>query len=402
MSLFKKKETKNAIYIGTICSVAYFFTYLCRNILSATSPQMIEAGVLSSNTAAALSSSFFFCYAFGQLLNGIIGEKINVKYMVSGGLGLAGLCTIFFPHLVGMQVLICILYGTMGFFLSMVFSPMSKLIAENVTPIYATRCSLSVEAASLLGAPAAGTLAIIMAFRPAFHSLGVMLLAISVLFFLCVHIMDRKGIVSYNRYPRPRETNGVRVLIKNRIIKFTVISALTGIVRASVVFWLPIYVSEHLGFTPEKAAVIFTISTLFISFSTFASVFAYEKLGYNMELTVFLGFLLSGSSFAGVFFVKHPIANIAFLIAAIFFANCAAEMIWTRYCPSLRDTGMVATATGYLDFISYMAAALSNVLFANAVDTVGWGKLILIWCALMAFGTVIAVPFKRSSTVQKI
>lgn len=397
MNLLKKKDIRNAVYIGAICSLSYFVTYLDRNILSVTSPQMIEAGVFNNDFVAKLSSAFFFCYAVGQLLNGIIGERIKTKYMVASGLGVAGLCSLLFPHLTEMRLLICVLYGAMGFFLSMVFSPMSKLIAENTTPIYATRCTLGMEVGAMLGAPAAGAVAIAMAFRPAFHSVGVMLLVVGALFFFCVQLMERKGIVSCNRYPRPKEKDGIRLLIKNKIVKFTAIAALTGIVRTSVVFWLSIYASQHLGFSPEKAAVIFTISTLVISFSTFFSVFTYEKLGYNMELTIFLSFILSACSFAGVFLIKKPIVNVAFLIAAIFFANCAAVMIWTRYCPSLRNTGMVATATGFLDFISYMAASLSNFLLADAVDRLGWGSLILIWCALMLLGVVISIPAKRTA-----
>ena len=76
-------------------------------------------------------------------------------------------------------------------------------------------------------------------------------------------------------------------------------------------------------------------------------------------------------------------------------SNGAATMLWSRYCPSLRDTGMVSGATGFLDFISYMSAALANLVFANAVTNIGWGNLILVWTALMAAGVVVALPYKR-------
>ena len=46
----------------------------------------------------------------------------------------------------------------------------------------------------------------------------------------------------------------------------------------------------------------------------------------------------------------YKMLDIAFLILAIMASNCAASMLWSRYCPSLRDTGMVSSATGFLDF----------------------------------------------------
>ena len=72
---------------------------------------------------------------------------------------------------------------------------------------------------------------------------------------------------------------------------------------------------------------------------------------------------------------KNPWLNIVLIVLAIMASNGAATMIWSRYCPGLRDTGMVSAATGFLDFVSYMAAAVSSTLFANAVSGIGWSNL---------------------------
>ena len=115
------------------------------------------------------------------------------------------------------------------------------------------------------------------------------------------------------------------------IIKFTLISVITGVVRTTVVFWLPTYISQYLGYSTEQSALIYTAST----------------------------------------------------------------MHWSRYCPGLRDTGMVSSATGFLDFMSYMAASISSTLFANAVSDIGWGNLILVWFGLMLIGVLVAIPHRK-------
>ena len=93
--------------------------------------------------------------------------------------------------------------------------------------------------------------------------------------------------------------------------------------------------------------------------------------------------------------MDQPMLNICLLILAILFNNCAASVLWSIYCPSLRDTGMVSGATGYLDFMSYMAAAVSSTLFANAVTAIGWNNLILVWLVLMAAGVIAALPIGK-------
>ena len=53
---------------------------------------------------------------------------------------------------------------------------------------------------------------------------------------------------------------------------------------------------------------------------------------------------------------------------------------------------MVSSVTGFLDFLSYMAAAVANLVFADAVTAIGWGNLILVWLGLMIIGVIIALP----------
>jgi sugar phosphate permease len=170
---------------------------------------------------------------------------------------------------------------------------------------------------------------------------------------------------------------------------------ITGVVRTSVVFWLPTYISQYHGYLPEDSAKIFTVATLAISFTAFIAVFIYEKLGFNINKTVLLMFSSATVFFALTYFIKSPIFNIVCIVLAIMSSNGAATMLWSRYCPSLRDTGMVSTATGFLDFISYMSAAAANLIFANAVSAIGWGNLILVWMGIMVFGVIVALPYKK-------
>jgi sugar phosphate permease len=170
---------------------------------------------------------------------------------------------------------------------------------------------------------------------------------------------------------------------------------ITGVIRTTVVFWMPTYLSDYLEFTPDNAALIFTVATFIISLTTFIVIFIYEKLGHNMDLTILITFISSSVMFALLYFVRIPVLNIALLVLAIMSSNGAATMLWSRYCPSLRDTGMVSSVTGFLDFVSYMSASFSSTLFANAVSGIGWGNLILVWCGLVVCGVIVALPYGR-------
>jgi predicted MFS family arabinose efflux permease len=279
---------------------------------------------------------------------------------------------------------------------------MTKVVSENTDPIYATRCSLGYTFASFFGSPAAGILASFLVWQNVFAVSSGVLALMSVLGFVCFSVFEKKKIIQYGLYKAEKKgAKNIRALFKHKIIKFSFISILTGVVRTSVVFWLPTYISQYLGFSAKSSASIFTVATLVISMTAFIAVFVYEKLGFDMHKTVLVMFSSSAIFFLLTFLVNIPVLNIAFIVLAIMSSNGAATMLWSRYCPSLRDTGMVSSATGFLDFLSYMAAAAANKIFANAATRIGWGNLILVWLGLMIIGIIVALPYEKIRKVVK-
>ncbi len=273
-----RTATKNAFMLGGMCCLSYLAVYIARNVLSAVTPSLIENGVLSEKQIGYLSSVCFFAYAFGQLINGIIGDKIKAKYMISLGLALAGISGIIFVPLASSPFIATVTYGFTGFLLSMIYAPMTKVVAENTEPIHAERTSIGYTFASFLGSPAAGLLAGFLAWYSVFNTSGIILIVMGIACFLAFTVFEKKKIVQYNLYkPAKAKGGSFSVLFKRKIVKFTIVSIITGVVRTSVVFWMPTYFSQHLGFTPEQSANIFAAGTFVISFSAIIALFIYER-----------------------------------------------------------------------------------------------------------------------------
>jgi len=352
------------------------------------------AGGYSEAYIGKVSSVYFIFYAFGQLINGAIGDRVKARYMISIGLLMAGISNFIFSKMAGITPEIAqYIYGMTGFFLAMIYAPMMKVVAENTEPVYATRCSLGFTFASFFGSPLAGVIASVFVWQSVFGISSIALGVMAVLVFLFFLLFEKQGIVTYGQYQtKEKEKLNIRELVRRRIIRFTLISVITGVVRTTVVFWMPTYISEHLGFAPNQAAMIFTVSTFIISLMAFISVGIYELLKRDLDKTMFYMFISATIFFTLLYFVKNPVLNIICFMLAIMSSNGAASMLWSRYCPSLRDTGRVSTVTGFLDFVSYIAAAVSTVVFSSAVSSIGWGNLILIWICLMVLGVLISCP----------
>jgi hypothetical protein len=120
-----------------------------------------------------------------------------------------------------------------------------------------------------------------------------------------------------------------------------------------------------------------------------------------MNLSLILWFLLASLGFGSLIFIHNRLANIIVLVISVLASNAAATVLWSIYCPSLYKTGMVSTITGFLDFLSYMAAAAASVVFPMLVVNNDWTYVIVACFALMLIGLIISLPIKRKKA-QKV
>ena len=402
MKLIKKSnEAVFAVKIGMLCSFAYMMVYFVRNILSVITPDMIEAGY-ETEYIGLISTVFMAAYAIGQLINGIAGDYVKSKYMICIGLFTAAITNAVFV-LNEIKIIQCIAYGICGFAMSMIYAPITKIVAENTNLEYTTRILLVVTFASFLASPLAGVAAILLHWKALFI-VGSMLLFISgTSCFLCFSVFEKKGEVQYNKFDadikngeEKKTKNKVRILIENDIIRYTFVSLFTGVIRTSVIFWVPTFFVQYLNYSSAEAAGIYSVITLVISAAPYMVVWCYRYIfGKNENRSLLFCFGAGAVSFFLICAVSNAAINVVLITAAMVFGNMASSVLWNIYCPKLKETGAVSTATGYLDFISYVGGAIANIVFANAVTQIGWKPLLVVWGSLMLAGAIIGVSWRK-------
>ena len=389
------EKARGAIYLGTLCSVAYLAVYVARNVLGAVTPKMTADGI-TLDYIGVVSALYLVAYAIGQLINGVIGDIIKAKYMICLGLLSAGVANIVFVCLAPDYPNIApIAYAWTGFSLSMIYGPMTKVVADSTELIYAIRCSLGYTFASFLGSPLAGILATFLSWQATFNVSSLTLVVMAVITFAFFIIFEKRGIVKYSTPKNKSEKQRVdiKLLVSRSIVKFSIISMVTGIVRTSFVGYLSTYFYEHLGYSEEEASSVFSIATFIICFTAFITVYIYEHMNRDMHLCPLIFFGVAAVGFAVLCFVTNPIINVIIMIIAIMASNASATILWSVYCPSMSDTGLVSGITGFLDFLSYAAAALASLLIPKIVTAIGWGNMNLVLAGLMVLGVAICLPY---------
>ena len=116
-----EKSKKYAWLVLLSFGFTYLFFYNGRQNINLVMTQMAQD--LNSSTAimGRVSSALFWCYAFGQLINGRLGAFLGYKRLMTIGVICSAALNIVisFQHSIGM---ITVLWGLNGFFQSMVWA----------------------------------------------------------------------------------------------------------------------------------------------------------------------------------------------------------------------------------------------------------------------------------------
>ena len=158
------------------------------------------ANGFDENFIGTASFVYLICYALGQLINGRIGDKVKSRYMISLGLLLSGITNFIFANIASVSTTAAtVFYGMTGYFLSMIYGSITKVVAENTELVYATRCSMGYTFASFIGSPMAGVAAAALTWQGVFMSSTAALVTMAIVCFSVFLIYEKKGIVKYKK-----------------------------------------------------------------------------------------------------------------------------------------------------------------------------------------------------------
>lgn len=389
-----KHEYKKALIIGTISVFSYIVCYYMRNILSVSTPAMLETGKFTKELVGTLSSIYMIAYAVGQLINGVVGDIIKPKIMVSGGLIISGLFSILFA-LTPIKPIQILCFVFIGFSLSMLRGPLVKTISENTLPKYAQTCCVFFSFSSFAGPLIASLLAILLNWQLTFIISGIFACVISAVVFLVFTALENRKVITFSETQKNKGLKSISKVFKlDRFIFFMFIGGLVEISASSIGFWIPTFFTDRLGYSKETANMLFSAITLVKALAPFITL-AVLKLFRDDELKMInFSFLTGAAFFAAMLLTNNPFVNVTLMLFARLFVGFASTILWSIYIPAQGKTGLVSTVNGVLDFSGYAIAAVANMAFSFTISSLNWNGIIIMWSIMMLSGSIACVIVK--------
>jgi OPA family glycerol-3-phosphate transporter-like MFS transporter len=391
----KKKE----LFLFSLCWIVYFTSYIGRLNYSSVMSVMIDEGILSLSQAGLIGMIYFFAYGFGQLANGVLGDKMNPRYMICVGLVLSALAN-FVMGFAGAFLLMALMWGINGYAQAMLWPPMIRIFAERFTKEAKTKYSINIASSLALGTLTSYFLSACMmkfaTWHAAFYLAATLLLLVAFIWtqgygrverFLEnqtyeIDEVEEMEVVAVKKSEIPLMT----LVLESGLLVLLFPVVIHGILKDGMTQWVPTFIYERFDVSASFSVIVTMVLPLINLTGAYMAGFV-DKRHRHREI-------LSSTYFFGIATLSLILLYLAgtrsVLLTVLLFAVITAVMmavntIFINLVPlNFEAEGKVSTVSGFLNAAAYLGSAISTFVVGVLIEHFGWDVAILGWIIVTA------------------
>ena len=391
----KKQFPKSMVFI--VCYIAYVSIYAARLNLAQASPELIRSGVLTSAEYGFLGSAFFWVYACGRLLNGMIGDRAAPWVMISLGLVLTGTANL----LVGVlppYALILLLWCVNAYGQSMLWSSLlrcmtglyGKQTADKKVPILVS----SVSVGNIAGIVLCTWMVKSVGVRAAFLAPGIVTVLMGVLALMVLRTVPAAPAPAKQSFP-------VKEFVKDKRIRGMLLPALFhGVIKDNIGTWMAMYFVIRYGINLESSALFVLLIPTVGMVGRLVYPMCY-RLSKNRENMISVISFAACGVLAGVMCLNPGNPWVAAVCLSLIYALISIINTSTLSMFPLRfaDKNMVSSVSGVADCFTYLGAGIGSAVYGYWNDGGNFVPMYLSWvvlCVLSIGLLMMQKPFRRN------
>ena len=397
----KISDVRTGAILFGLCWVAYFTSYIGRLNYSAAISTMKESGVVMLSQAGTISMIYLFAYAFGQLVNGSLADRVKPQWMIFWGLLLSSIANMLMG-LVPVYPWLLLFWGANGYFQSMLWPPIIRIIAERYDEERRMKYMVDFATSMLLGTLAsyllsAGALKLWI-WHSVFYIPAALLGIASVVWTLGYRYVEGKVGDADESAPvqaeseQPKSAAGKRGTLRfiissgSTIILIPVI--IHGVIKDGITQWVPTYIYEQFDVSASFSTILTMVLPLINLAGAYMARWADRRHPHHEIRASVIFFVLALLAIA----LLLPLGRYSALLTAGLFAIVtssimAVNTLYINFLPMhFEKQGKVATVSGFMNAVAYMGSALSTYVISILAERMGWGFTVNTWVVILAAG----------------
>lgn len=407
MQTEKKKKLAYATCLIWLCWLIYACSYMGKVNYSANINQVMDYYAVTKGEAGLVGTFFFFAYGAGQIVNGLLCKKYNVKWTIFFSLLVSGTINFTIPF-VSNFALIKFLWLANGVSMSFLWPSLIRLLSENLSKKDMARASVIIGTTVATGTFAIYGLSAIYAtfnFKLAFYTAGVALPAVAIVWLIFLpkfmrgakadaDLQDKmdESVISLPKAQMQKSEGTERKLLFLTIFTLMFYAVATNLIKDGLTTWVPNILKE--GFKlDDSLSIIFTLALPMVTvFGNMFAVALHKKIpnfvgqcAFQFALAGVLILAVIGSLYIGFL----PVTIVGFAFACFFVGACNSIItsIFPLFMKGKVNSGLIA---GILNGFCYAGSTISNYGLGAIRDSFGSWYPVL-WFLLIVCGLVCIV-----------
>ena len=404
-----KKSIKSSVVLIWLCWLVYACSYTGKVNYAANINSIMSFYQVDHSSAGLASTFFFFAYAIGQVVNGLLCKKYNLKWMIFLSLFVSGIVNL----IVGVSdnfTLVQYLWLVNGFTMSILWPSLIRVLSENLRKRDMAKASMLMGTTVATGTfliYALSALFVKIDFKLSFYLPSCLFIAVGFLWLFTFSGIvkraraesERKETEELAQGPNKAETFNKKLLLLS-IVMLAICGVATNLIKDGLITWVPSILKEQYEMD-DSFSIILTLSLPAVAI--FANVFAVKAHNAISDFvlhaaTLFLGSgIIIGGVIAGLSLNQFALTLVGFAIVCFLISssNSLITSIFPLFMKGKVNSGLVA---GILNGFSYLGSTLSSYGLGVIADNFGWTSvfwLLLAVCALVCVSAVVYLMFKR-------
>ena len=403
----QKKYGANRII--ALLTLVYTASYLCRYSYATVLPEMVRATGRSKTELSVAVTCLFVCYGVGQLISGVLGDRLPPKRLVLAGMLTSCVINIIVPF-TGSVWVVRVLWCLNGFAQAFFWPPIVAMMAALLDDKGYARGSEFVCYGGYLGTILLYLLSPLIinlwSWRGVFVLSSVPGLVIAAVFLVlfpdvppakksaenCAESNSETGDETGSETGSvPRTKGTIRALFSVPLLLILLAIAAQGILKDGITTWMPTYISELFGLDTGKSILTGVLLPVFAMLSIKLTNILYRRVLTNPLVCAAAMFGAGTVAALGLFLVSGRSAVFTVLFSVLLAGSMhgANLMLICMIPPLFKAGGNVSAASGLLNSFAYLGSSLSALGLAAMSEALGWGNLFAVLAGIAVAGGLI-------------
>ena len=383
--------------IAWLCTLVYFASYVMRINFTVMLVKVCSDMNVDKLDLAAFVTGLTVAYGAGQIVSGLIGDRVRPALLLTFGLCLAAACNFAMSLIASVPVMTAV-WSLNGFAHALLWPPIVRLMSTYLTDgeygYAAVRVSWGSSIATILLYLLCPALLGAMSWRAILRLCALVGLAVALVWALA----SRRVLIEPLKNPgipgKTAEKTALPRFVYAPILLIMLGIIAQGVLRDGVTNWMPSYLLETFGLPEEQAIVVTVILAVFsmVSFSAFDWV---QRRFLHNEVFCSAVIFAGAAACALLLWLICNAASVALsalLMALIVGCMHGVNLMLITVVPKrFAKSGRVSTYSGLLNACTYIGAALSTYGFAALAQGAGWRFTILIWTLTALTGCILCL-----------